>query len=314
MTKSIYKTQLVLKLCQIHIKMTSTPTETNNASTEPPPAKKQKPLEIGFKGIVENVQRILECLVCFNIPENTGQVQFCSNGHLLCDSCYQKILGKKCPTCESERWNGHHSLKPLMDQILSFLPKPCPFSECETQFENKDREEHLKNCQHRMVDCVDCTLKLPFNTFLKHMKEVDKAYIRQNTDGCFNKNLLVKENIFSEKKEKSWISTMTEFDEQTFIIMCGRKQEYIYFQMFLHGNETLAENYLWRIKVINRDDPRHNTSFTGEVISVDVPIANQERQNHSGTFCFAKTMVRKLICKGKDGQILSLDLAIIKKE
>ena len=49
MTKSIYKTQLVLKLCQIHIKMTSTPTETNNASTEPPPAKKQKPLEIGFK-------------------------------------------------------------------------------------------------------------------------------------------------------------------------------------------------------------------------------------------------------------------------
>ena len=204
-------TQSILEFCTIHIKMTFTPTETNIALTEPPPAKKQKPLEIGFKGIVENVQRILECLICFNIPENTDQVQFCSNGHMLCDSCHQKILDKKCPTCQSEDWNSHHTLKPLINQILSTLPKPCPFSECETQFESKDREEHVKTCQFRLVICIDCNLKLPFNTFLKHMKDVHAAYIRNNTNGGFYKHILVTENDINDKGKASWIHTMTEF-------------------------------------------------------------------------------------------------------
>ena len=300
--------------------MTSTPTNTTTngttlsmstqSSTEPP-AKKQRSLLLRS---VTEIQRILECPVCYNTPENPEQANFCSNGHMLCDGCHKKIIDKKCPTCRSEDWNGQNPLMPLMKQILAALPKLCPFPECETQFKNEDRDNHLKNCQYRLVDCMDCSKKLPFNTFLKHLKEVHNTYMRENTNGAFFKHLMVSEQNLSDKGKVMWIYTMTEFDDQTFIIVSGRKQDYIYFQMFLHGNTKLAENYLWQIKVINRDDPRHNTSFTGEVISVDVPIANQERQNHSGTFCFAKTMVRKLICKGKDGQILSLDLAIIKKE
>ena len=85
--------------------------------------------------------------------------------------------------------------------------------------------------------------------------------------------------------------------------------------MFLHGNITPAENYLWQIKVINKDDSRFNTSFSGEVISVDVPNANQGRQNHSSTFSFPKTMLRKLWCKVENGneQRLCTDLTIIKR-
>ena len=86
--------------------MASNSTQTNVTSTQnstlapnstevatEPPAKKQKCL--GFRS-VSDIQRILECPVCFNTPENSDQVQFCSNGHVLCDGCHKKILDKKC--------------------------------------------------------------------------------------------------------------------------------------------------------------------------------------------------------------------------
>ena len=309
-------TQSIFEFCTIHIKMTSTPTETNIASTEPPPAKKQKLLEIGFKGIVENVQRILECLVCFNIPENTDKVQFCPNGHMLCDTCHQRILDKKCPTCQSEDWNSHHILKPLINQILSALPKPCPFQECEIQLEDKDRLEHMKNCRFRLVDCINiskCSLRLPFNTFTNHMKEVHAAYLTKNTDGNFNKKLSVKESDLGEKARRRWHRTMTEFDNQTFFVLCYKEGGLFGIQIFLHGNITTAEKYVCRIEVTN-DDPRYKISFFGDIISVDVPIAEKGRDNHSGTFSFTSSMARRLLRKGENGQILSLDLTIIKKE
>ena len=264
---------------------------------------------------LENVERILECPVCYKTPGNPDNVHFCSNGHLLCDSCHKQILDKKCPTCRSEDWNSQNTLIPLMKQILLALPKNCPLStECETQFENKNREEHVKNCQFRLVDCMNCSLKLPFNTFLKHLKEVHNAFIRKNTEGNYNEKIQLSEKHLSDKGKAIWVPTMTEFDDQTFIFVFFVEEDNFYFQMFLFGNQTLAENYLWQIKVINSDDPRHNTSFSGEVISVDMPTADKGRQNHSGTFCFAKTMVRKLWCKGQIGQKLCTDLAIIKKE
>ena len=127
----------------------STPTQTGGGTE--PPDKKQKCL--GFQS-VEDIQRILECPVCFNTPGNPDQIHFCSNGHMLCDGCYQKLLIKKCPTCRSEDWNYQSPLMPIMKQILSALPKVCPFPECETQLEEKDRDNHVKNCQHRSLDCA----------------------------------------------------------------------------------------------------------------------------------------------------------------
>ena len=262
---------------------------------------------------LENVQKILECPVCYKTPGNPDNVHFCSNGHLLCDGCYEKILDKKCPSCRSGDWNSQNTLIPLMKQLLSALPKECPFPECEEiQFENEDRDIHMKKCQYRLVDCFDCSLKLPFNTFLKHQKEVEKAYLRKSTDGYFLKKIRVNDTDFSDKTKASWISTMIEFDDQTFITVCYIEQDHFYFQMLIHANITQAEKYLWQIKLKNKEDPRYNTSFSGAVISVDVP--ENDQKTHFGTFSFSKTMARKFLCKDDDDQILSLDLTIFKKE
>ena len=288
--------------------MASSSTETNITPTEPPP-KKQKCL--GFEGI-ENVQRILECPVCYNTPGHPDQVHFCSNGHLLCDGCYKKILDKKCPTCRSEDWNGQNPLMPLMKQILAALPKVCPFPECETQFKNEDRDNHLKNCQYRLVDCSDCNLKLPFNTFLKHLKEDHGALTKQNNEGKFNNFLLLKEN--DNRRSISWIRNISEFDNQTFIAASFREDDHIFIQIFLHGNITDAEKYLCKIEVANLDDPKYKIIFFGDIISIDVPTADLGRRNHSGSFSFARSMAQKFLCKLSNGQGLASTVTISKKE
>ena len=309
MTKSTTKTQSILKLCQIQNKMTSTPTETNIASTEPP-AKKQKCL--GFKGI-ENVQRILECPVCYNTPGNPDEAHFCSNGHLLCDTCHKKIVDKKCPTCRSEDWNGHHALMPLMKQILSVLPKICPFGKCKTQFESVDREIHLKNCQYRLVDCIGCSSKVPFKTLLKHL-DVHDTNTKENIEGRFTKYIVVTENDITDRTCESWLCNKTEFDGQTFIAVFKKEMNNFCAQIFLHGNLTDAEKYLCQIKVTNGEDPRYNISFSGDIISVDVPIVDETREKHSGTFSFGKTMARRLLNKLANGDGLCIDITIFKKE
>ena len=203
--------QLFLELCTVQSKMAPNSTQTTNnsspststqSSTEPP-AKKQKCL--GFRSVTD-IQRILECPVCYNTPSNPDQIHFCSNGHMICDGCHQKILEKKCPTCRSEDWNGHHTLLPLMMQILSALPKVCPFSECETQLEDKDREKHVKICQYRSLDCVwlngyiPCKTKLTFKDgILKHFEEIHKVKKRPNTQGQFEYKMIIKDSYLDGK-------------------------------------------------------------------------------------------------------------------
>ena len=297
--------------------MTSSPTEPNLTLTEPPP-KKQKIL--GYKSMIESVQKILECPVCYKSPGDPDNIHFCSNGHLLCNRCYNKILNQKCPTCRTEDWNGHHTLMPLMKQILSVLPKTCPFPECEIQLESKDRDIHVKNCQYRLVNCVrnsNCSAtKLPINSFLKHLENNHSAQTRENTRGYF-KSLIglkgLKDSDFDCKTQMNWPEIMIKFDGQTFIQACYIDKDNFCIQIFLHGNITDAENYLCQIKVMNKEDPRYNISFSGDILSVDV--TEEDRKKHSGTFSFSKSIGRKLLYELKNGQgLLCLDITIIKKE
>ena len=170
---------------------TQTPITSSPSSTQPatetstePPIKKQKCL--GFKSVTD-IQRILECPVCYKTPDCPDDVHFCSNGHLVCDGCYKNILDEKCPVCRSEDWNGQNL---FVRQILSALPKLCPFPGCEIQLESKDRNSHMKNCQYRLIDCIgswDCpSKKIAFkDSFIKHLEEEHDADLTPNTNGDF---------------------------------------------------------------------------------------------------------------------------------
>ncbi|KAJ8666898.1 hypothetical protein QAD02_008560 [Eretmocerus hayati] len=47
----------------------------------------------------EELERVLECMVCFEIP--VGEVRMCVAGHHICSTCQQVLIerGEKCPEC-----------------------------------------------------------------------------------------------------------------------------------------------------------------------------------------------------------------------
>ena len=315
----------MLNLCPIQTTMTSTPTPTKTVSipteagTEPP-AKKQCQT-------VTDIQRILECPVCFNTPGNPDQIHFCSNGHMLCDDCHKKILEKKCPTCRSDNWSGHHTLLPLMKKILSALPKKCPFPECEIQLKDSEREQHMKNCEYRLFDCVyllNCSKKVTFklDSFFKNLNEHHKTSFTLNNIQTIELGHPKRINLnFGGENEEyesyfdnedigsTWYPSFLKVDDQTFIVRCYHTKNLYSIQVFLHGTPEEAKNYLYEAKVTNLNDPQYNVSFSGNVLSVDEN--NQTRENHSGTFSFIKAVARTLVYN--DGRKMSYDVTIKKK-
>ena len=127
-----------------------------------PPAKKPK--------YVEDIQKLLECPVCLLNPKYPDKVHFCSNGHMICHGCYGQI--RTCPVCRSENLKGQN---PLLKQVLSRLPRLCPFSEqgCGVESDGIDMERHVKICPFRLIDCINkqyCEMKaVPYNPYIGHL-------------------------------------------------------------------------------------------------------------------------------------------------
>ena len=279
--------------------------------TTEPPAKKQKSLEA--KSVID-IQRILECPVCYKTPNCPDEVRFCSNGHLLCNDCHKNILDKKCPVCRSEDWNGKNL---FVKQILSALPKMCPFQGCDVQLESKDRSNHMKFCQYRLIDCIchwDCqSTKIVFkDSLVNHLIKKHQAQIESNTDGYLNHSLSMEDSDFENHLYISdWTPDVTEFDGQTFIVRCYEKGNLFYIQAFIHENLEIADKYSCKISINNPDDPNCNVTLSGDVISVDVQQDVYMQENHSRTFSFTKSMLRKLAIK--NGTALIVGITIFKK-
>ena len=278
--------------------------------TTEPPAKKQKSLEA--KSVID-IQRILECPVCYKTPDCPDEVRFCSNGHLICSECHKNILDKKCPVCRSEDWNGKNL---FVKQILSALPKMCPFQGCDVQLESKDRSNHMKFCQYRLIDCIchwDCqSTKIVFkDSLVNHLIKKHQAQIESNTDGYLNHSLSMEEYDFENRLGIfDWTPDITEFDDQTFIVRYYIRENLFYLQVFIHENQEIAEKYSCKITMANTENFNCNVTHCGEVISVDVPQADYQREDHSGTLSFTKAMLRKLII---NNGTLNIDITITKK-
>jgi hypothetical protein len=60
------------------------------------------------------------CTICLDLPLN--QVMQCSNGHLICQECHQKVLGEACPTCRVE---GPRARSLVAERVVSTIKFAC---------------------------------------------------------------------------------------------------------------------------------------------------------------------------------------------
>ena len=246
--------------------------------------------------MTKDLQRILECPVCFITPENPEQAHFCTNGHMICGSCRKNV--QKCPVCRSVDLKGQN---PLLKQVLSAMPKLCPFEGCDAEPEDNELEAHKKSCQHRLIDCIThsrygCNEKIPFHSFLKHLEGRHK--ISNSSKNGPTRLIIwpVYENNFNQEFI-SWLPLILKVDKETFMLTLIKKNNFFHCRCFFYGNETNARKYTWELKGKSQEFPNTGFALFGEVISVDVKRTEHEKEFYLDNFTFSNTMARKLWIK-----------------
>ena len=255
-----------------------------------PPSKKPK--------YVEDIQKLLECPVCLQNPKYPDKVHFCSNGHMICDGCHAQI--QTCPVCRTRDLRGQN---PLVKQVLSRLPRLCPYSDqgCDVESDGSDMETHVKNCRFRLIDCTSkrCDSKehrVPFHSFIKHQIDQHKANQSQALEGSNLTCTLVLRNLERKKQSQSlhgWPPTVWNYDGHTFIAKTYSKDGNLLMQFLLHGKKAEAEKYIYEIKMKNSATPMYNLGFSGDVIPTDLQFP--DRMDHSGTFVLSYSAVRNFL-------------------
>ena len=256
-----------------------------------PPNK--KPKCVGDKSVVE-IQSILECPVCLLTPKNPDKIHICSNHHIICDNCKPKV--QKCPTCRSENFQGKN---PLLQKILSALPKICSFAEdgCEVEFEPKNRDEfenHLKTCQYRQIDCAynNCNIKIAFTSLSKHIEDNHHPKVMDNER---HYQIKVLADVFTKQSGSFWFPKIIHFDDQVFFIQAFALKDQMSLQCHFYGTETESKKYFCEISSENEALPRYKVkvNLSGDIISVDIPKGARHEVKNS-TFTISMHMAKQL--------------------
>ena len=118
----------------------------------------------------EEVLNQLECPVCYDyiIPP----VKQCIKGHLVCSSCFQKLVPPTCPTCRS---NMSQERNFAVEKIANLLKYPCRYyiSGCKETVLLPKKDFHERNCQYLLVKCPFMIKngKCSYNGTLKHTED-----------------------------------------------------------------------------------------------------------------------------------------------
>jgi len=117
-----------------------------------------------------------ECCVCLQEPPE--KVLQCSNGHIMCSGCYERIMTEKvhpkCPTC-----NVALSVVPnrnrFAEDTIGKRIVACGNNSCGERMKRSDLKGHLKNkCGKREVDCyfnvLGCELKITADAYDQHLQ------------------------------------------------------------------------------------------------------------------------------------------------
>ena len=252
---------------------------------------------------IEEIQSILECPVCLLTPRNPEKIHICSNHHIICENCKPKV--QKCPTCRSENFQGKN---PLLQKILSALPKICSFAEegCQVEFEPKNGEElekHLKICQYRQIDCVhnSCDLKVSFSNLQKHMEENHELDLIDNYY-----KIIVKPEDLTGQDDFSWLPSFIKFEDKIFYVQAFTEGDQMALQCYFHGTETESKKYFCEIFIENEALSRYKVDISGDVISVDIPKADRNMKN--STFTISMAMAKQLWNKDQENIIFKITI------
>ncbi|CAG7823636.1 unnamed protein product [Allacma fusca] len=116
----------------------------------------------------EQVQEVLECPVCFEIPR--PPIYNCYTGHIICGGCKGKI--RECPLCRQEYSDSRNYVAEKLAESCTFK---CPFAEqgCDAMIKLAQEARHSNDCNYRPLGCevFPCkTSEVAYKDYISHMK------------------------------------------------------------------------------------------------------------------------------------------------
>ena len=243
---------------------TRTPRSPADAATDPV-------VEPDFinTGILKN---LLECPVCLTVPRKAPIFQ-CTRGHIVCGECKPNVT--TCPQCQIPMDNIRSLVS---EKVLEQLPTSCKYVDhgCQVEMMRDVLVEHEKNCQNRIVNCVQlsCQQKVPLSSLLNHIGTNHRTgdFVRVE-GGEYNDFLFVHDIYFT--KDTTWKPIQLHFDSKYFYRECCRSKEgqwniWVY---MLETKQDESENYLCEISIKSAKS-KDELLFCGQPLSVDLTREN----------------------------------------
>ena len=224
------------------------------------------------------LEDILECPICLQVPVAKPFYQ-CSNGHLLCKSCYPEVM--HCPVCLGilSHQNPLRNLtaEKLFDSCTEYLVIvinrtlaatsknvtlelfSCAYvlEGCNEVCTTKVRiGEHEKNCKYRLVFC-------PHHNCSKNRKKVSLSKLfchidaDHSTNRCFTKMMpgytrhLTYPSGYTNKKTFNFVAFLVQFDGLQFFEKICVKEGQWHFWIYIVGSPEEASKYKAEYKLFN---------------------------------------------------------------
>nr|VZI30696.1 unnamed protein product [Spirometra erinaceieuropaei] len=138
-----------------------------------------------YAAVLQSIREVISCCACFS---SEFSMKECSNGHLLCHTCFLTLRQDEHPQCPTCRANLYPDTRRALiaQKVLSELPDVCPA--CNLTMLHKDLHGHkLNDCSKRRVACGLAPLGCPW------CGRADEY--RQHYSECFVRKVLVERPI-----------------------------------------------------------------------------------------------------------------------
>ena len=207
------------------------------------------------KATMEELRTLIECPVCLMVPRKGGPVPVCTNGHIVCCTCRDRIRldagveQAKCPSCMVDLGNAT-SL--LASRLVERVKHECEQDGCKEIIPFTQLEKHQQACSFRKVLCPGngntCKLEMPFNKVEEHVRVCKDTwkFILSNGSAC--------ENALSQKQycyswRSRWPTQVVLAHKRMFFVKARREKGTYYFEAIMLGSEAECMGYLASITV-----------------------------------------------------------------
>ena len=249
------------------------------------------------------IDEIIECPICFEVPKSGEKLYQCKNGHIVCNSsdskCYDKLLKKDCPQCNTSIMGRAIVLEKLIGKIkVKGKLHHCYYYGCTQHFsQEKELRMHSEKCHFRRTNCPILSCKrwaIPFNQVLPHLAEDHGVFATHGFNNIMtSRHLKIEESHFKTVHCHKFRSFFKFHDHGFFEEFMRDENGLWIFWVYFLGSEEDANGFTC---VITLRDSKHSLeehSYKCHVLSTDVKL--EQIVNGQRGLVLTDKMVRRIL-------------------